>query len=143
MTKDGTLVSTVTVNDIFNTTVVRDKITKYNTINDFLRKNLCLDPQEEKLLIQCLKRDILIKNNTLRIVVMDICDFLIRTDKNIVDTLDIGTFLNLLEDGSKVNEELRKKIYNVSETIISNCLLDEDVTKLKIVGLYKIVRHIL
>lgn len=131
---------TAAVDDLINLTNLPDKIKKYTDINQFLSKNLCLNTQEEQLLIICLRRDITENNVNLKTLILDISEFLIRTDKDIMQTLNVGSLLKIANNG--YSKDIQHKSQKLLHTVISNCLLEEDITIIATINeSYKIVRY--
>lgn len=117
-------ISSSLLKDLLRATTVQDKLEKYKIITNFLKKNICLNAEDENILIRCLNRDVTEQDDTLKCTVIDICDFLIKTDKTVIKNFDINNFISQssnLEMGSA--EET-----NILETILTSCLLDEDIS---------------
>lgn len=130
--------STTIIGDLVNVTNPRDKLALYDCIKDYLNKNVVLNTKDQRVLIENLKRDIVEKDITLKCSILDISYLLIRSDKDVIDKLEISNFLKGLNDEN--SDFIREKVQKILLLITSNCFLEEDFSDmLSINRAYKIV----
>lgn len=119
-----------TVRELVNSTGVDEKITKYTFLSEYLKRNLCLSSDEEKQLMVCINRDISVTNDGLILIILEICDFLIKTDKSTVDHLNVSCILETVKKAGANRQEIEKFTRSILETIITNCFIDNNLRKM-------------